>query len=472
MNNKLITILHTIITISIILFILLAIYKLYIDFNIFIFLSIFILFIFYAYIHKSIVKYKNKLKPKQTLINSNNFNKTKLLELINYKDDSEQLLIPLNLFETNEIVIDSTEQIQHKARIIINTLRKFKLDATFIKFSANATLNTLLFEAKDYIDENGRTYTFDSTKIENIIENIKLNLGTNSVSFIPIVEGESLFAFEIKSTKENKIRFGNVLNELKNNKFELNYVVGQQTDGKWLTTNIVNHPHTLIIGATNSGKSTFANSMLSQLLATKTPEQLQLWISDNKVVEFIAYKDLPHTKFFAKDYSETLTMLNSLIDIEEHRSSVLFKNIRAKNIISYNRKVDQSNQLPFIVVLIDEFPTLVETDNKTRGKPFMSALNILLSKARAAGIYIHILSQNAKASTIDTTLRGNLQCRIVLSVADANDSQTAGVKGADLLNGFGDLIYKLNQFQERCQSPYISDEEIDKLTDYIKEHYV
>lgn len=417
-------------------------------------------------IRRKSFKSKIKTSNKQKLDNK------KLLQLLDSNETVEnKLLVPLDIFDKNEIVIDNQEQAQYKASIIINTLKKFKLDADFETFSANASITTLFFKPKDYIDENGKVFNFDSTKIENIIENIKLNLGTNSVSFIPIVEGQSLFAFEIKSTSKNVIRIGNILPNLKSDPFELNYIVGQKTDGQWLTTNIVTHPHSLIVGATNSGKSTFANSMLSQLVATKKPNELEFWISDNKVVEFISFEDLPHTKYFAKDYDETLKMLNALIDIERHRSGHLFTAKRAKNIISYNKKVDPSERLPFIVVLIDEFPTLVETDNKTRGKPFMASLNILLSKARAAGIYIHILSQNAKATIIDTTLRGNLQCRIVLSVADANDSQTAGVKGADLLNGFGDLIFKLNQFQERCQAPFISDDEIDKITDYIKDNY-
>ena len=97
--------------------------------------------------------------------------------------------------------------------------------------------------------------------------------------------------------------------------------------------------------------------------------------------------------------------------------------------------------------------------------------NILLSKARAAGIYINILSQNAKATIIDTALRANLPCRIVFAVADQNDSNTAGVKGAELLNGNGDLIFKLYQNQERAQAPFISDFEIDSLVEFILNDY-
>lgn len=444
-------------------------YSLFISFNIGVF--ILIISIILALITNLHNLTATKLKKTKRSINQN-IDNSKILELLESQINSvSKLLIPNDLFEKSELIIDSEDVAKHKANIIIDTLAKFKIGAEYQKYEANATLTTLMFRGIDYIDSNNRTHPFDSSKINSVIENIKLNLGTSLVTFIPIVEGQSLFAFEVKSMQTNIIKFGNIIDKIEPNEFELNYIVGQKTTGEWLKTNIINHPHSLIVGATNSGKSTFANSMLSQLIITKTQNELELWISDNKVVEFAAYEEIPHTKYFARSYEETVKMLDQLIDIETYRSNTLFQQKRVKNIVSYNKKSNKEDRLPFIVVLIDEFPTLVETDKKVRSNPFMSNLNILLSKARAAGIYIHILSQNAKATTIDTTLRGNLQCRIVLTVADQNDSNTAGVKGAELLNGFGDLIFKLNQYQERAQSPFISDEEIEKLINYVRDNY-
>lgn len=407
------------------------------------------------------------------IVSNHDLQNDKLLELFSQSNvEPHDLLVPTNMFETTDIHIDSEDIVKEKANIIINTLAKFKINAEFVKFTANATLTTIMLKGNDFVEKDtGKIHPFDSSKINYYLENIKLNLSTGLVTFVPIVEGESLFAFEIRSNKNNVIRMGNALQHLNPDPFELNFVVGQQTDGDWLITNMIKHPHSLIVGTTDSGKSTFANAMICQLLAQKTSDELELWISDNKVVEFAAYETLPHTKYFARTYEDTIKMLDKLIDIEKYRSNNLFTTVRAKNIVAYNRKVTPDKRLPFIIVIIDEFPALIEVDKKTRSNPFMSNLNILLSKARAAGIYINILSQNAKATIIDTALRANLPCRIVFTVADQNDSNTAGVKGAELLNGNGDLIFKLYQNQERAQAPFISDLEIDSLVEFILNDY-
>ena len=70
--------------------------------------------------------------------------------------------------------------------------------------------------------------------------------------------------------------------------------IGKDITGTPLSFAICNMPHCLICGATNSGKSVCANSIILSLLMNYKPNEVRFIMVDPKKVEMLFYKDIPH----------------------------------------------------------------------------------------------------------------------------------------------------------------------------------
>ena len=68
-------------------------------------------------------------------------------------------------------------------------------------------------------------------------------------------------------------------------------------------------------------------------------------------------------------------------------------------------------------------------------------------------------------------LKSNFQCRVVFSMASKWDSRVAlGRYGAEKLRGNGDGIFRSNNGQKntRFQAPFVSEDEIKAVVNYIR----
>ncbi len=124
-------------------------------------------------------------------------------------------------------------------------------------------------------------------------------------------------------------------------------------------------------------------------------------------------------------------------------------------------------RLPHIVVIIDEFADLM----MVASKEVETSVARLAQKARAAGIHVILATQRPSVDVITGLIKANFPSRVSFRVAASQDSKTIlGCHGAENLLGAGDmLVLDRGDEMKRLHGAFISDPEIQRIVDWLKE---
>ena len=316
----------------------------------------------------------------------------------------------------------------------------------------------------------------DVAKISRYSSDIKMWLAINEEPSIFIEDG--LIKLDIARKNRKIVSFKECIRKtlenpeiLKDREDRLYVLLGADIVGnsRLIDLSDSNNPHLLVAGQTGSGKSVLLASMLTSMMVYYSPDELEFWLVDPKMVELTVFEESIFTKHSVTDAEEVERMLKETVD-EMHRRYKLFKANRVQNIAAYNKKVESNERLKRIVVVIDEYGVLMES-GKEFVKEFETALKKLSQLARAAGIHLIICTQSPKADIITTTIRNNLPARIGLKVADSNASGLIlDGSGCEKLLGKGDMLLKTadTAIPIRCKSPFIDQDEIRSLNEYYE----
>ena len=105
------------------------------------------------------------------------------------------------------------------------------------------------------------------------------------------------------------------------------------------------------------------------------------------------------------------------------------------------------------------------------GKELEGIIIRLSQMARATGIHLVVSTQRPSVEVITGLIKANITSRIALQVASQIDSRTIlDVAGAEKLLGKGDLLFVSAETSKprRCQSPYVSEKEVERVVGAIK----
>lgn len=228
-------------------------------------------------------------------------------------------------------------------------------------------------------------------------------------------------------------------------------------------------PHSLVAGATGSGKSVLIQAILLDIAATNPKDLAQIILIDPKMgVDYSALEDLPHMRERIVTTRERATeVLAGLIDEMENRYR-LFASARARDLTTYNAKSTLEERLPMLFLVHDEFADWM-LDDGYKGA-VSAAVQRLGVKARAAGIHLIFAAQRPDKDVMPMQLRENLGNRLILKVASEATSKIALDRlGAELLLGKGHMAVKLNGEQGLvfAQAPFLSDDDIAEVVQAI-----
>ena len=98
----------------------------------------------------------------------------------------------------------------------------------------------------------------------------------------------------------------------------------------------------------------------------------------------------------------------------------------------------------------------------------------LAQMSRAVGIHLILSTQRPSVEVITGLIKANITSRIALQVASQIDSRTIiDMAGAEKLLGHGDMLYLAGDTGKprRIQGPYISEQEVKKVVNYIADQY-
>lgn len=222
--------------------------------------------------------------------------------------------------------------------------------------------------------------------------------------------------------------------------------------------------HILIGGTTNAGKSSLIHSIICQLIMNYSPSQLNFIMIDTKRVELTYYNELPHlAREIIKTKESALIALKELVK-EQTRRYNLIEATKCRNIEEYN-DCHENKKLPYIILIIDELAELSANDD------FLNLLSLLAAQGRAAGIKIIAATQRPSAKIIRGDVKANFSTKIALMVSTIVDSKIILDHGdAEKLIGKGDMLVAINNDIVRLQSPFVTTEEIKRITNFIAEN--
>ena len=189
---------------------------------------------------------------------------------------------------------------------------------------------------------------------------------------------------------------------------------------------------------------------------------------DPKMVELTPYNDIPHLiSPVITDVKAATQALKWAVEEMERRYGLLAdKGVR--DIAKFNDKViSESNKLPYIVIIIDELADLM----MVAPSDVEESIARIAQKARACGIHLLIATQRPSVDVITGMIKANIPTRIAFSVSSQVDSRTIiDTSGAERLLGKGDMLFIANGTSKpiRVQGAFISDEEIEKVVEHVK----
>lgn len=393
--------------------------------------------------------------------------------------DNEYEYPPKTLLKIYKVFLESKTSIMSKQRAVVATLKKFNVAVLFVEAKKSPTITQLRFQLEN-IRNGTKTASAKLTQISSRQNDIRLALKTNTVNFIPIVEGTNCFGIEIPNKKQSIIGLLNVINEnlfkefIRKLQIKVNDVslcnglpiaAGYNIEGLPLYFDLVTAPHLLISGATNSGKTSLIHTIINSLLFYHSPDTLQLYLVDGKTTELTLYEKLPHLQgSILTSFEQLNEMLNTVME-EIIRRNVLLKNAQKRNIISYNQVIkDEKEFLPYIVIIIDEFAEITMQNNARASAQFSEFENTISrigQLARSAGIHLILSTQRPDSNVITPLLKANIPTRVCYKVTDKTNSMVVIDKvGGELLTGNGDGYLLLNSALQRFQTVYLEDYEI------------
>ena len=313
-------------------------------------------------------------------------------------------------------------------------------------------------------------------RVTGLSHDIAYALATPDVRILAPIPGRSAIGVEVPNHRRQLITLGDILRspEAKAATHPLQVGLGMDISGSPEMINLAELPHVLIAGATGAGKSSCINALVTSILMRSTPEEVRLILVDPKRVELGQYNEVPHL------LTRVITNPKKAVDAlqwavrEMDRRYDLLADAGVRDIDGYHEKYDRGmmeddrfDRFPFIAVVVDELNDLM----MVAGRAVEEAIVRIAQMARAVGIHLVLATQRPSVDVITGVIKANVPSRLAFSVASQADSRVIlDTAGAEKLIGLGDMIVVTarDPKPERIQGAWVSEEEIHKVTDWVK----
>lgn len=201
--------------------------------------------------------------------------------------------------------------------------------------------------------------------------------------------------------------------------YAIETVVGTAADGPLRLDLVADGPHGLIGGTSGAGKSELIQSLVAGLVAYQSPRDLSLLFIDFKGGSASeVFKDLPHIAGRVTDLDESLALRAQVsLRAELRRRVALFSDLAAKDMADM-RRLHPDQAPPSLVIVIDEFATLVK-----QLPEFVADIIDIAQRGRSYGVHLLLATQRPSAS-VDDNILANTNLRISLRMLDRTESMS------------------------------------------------
>lgn len=360
---------------------------------------------------------------------------------------------------------DFTQELQENAKILMDTLKSFKVSIREITYSRGPTITR--YELKPEAGTRVRA-------IANLVDDIALNLATSGVRIEAPIPNKPAVGIEVPNRERATVYLRDLIDSPKftDSKSRITSCLGMDVGGNPVYFDVGKMPHLLIAGTTGSGKSVCINTIILSILYKARPDEVKLILIDPKQVEFTVYENIPH--LYCPIVSEPKKAAGALASAvaEMERRFELIKSVGVRNIEAYNEVTaddPEKEYMPKMVIIIDELADLMMTARDE----VETSICRLAQKARAAGIHVILGTQRPSVDVITGLIKANIPSRIACTVTSQVDSRTIiDVAGAENLIGYGDMLFAPVGAAKpvRVQGAFVSDPEVEKIVTFIKEN--
>jgi S-DNA-T family DNA segregation ATPase FtsK/SpoIIIE len=365
------------------------------------------------------------------------------------------------------------KELENKKEELIKRLNEFRIRGEIVEYTPGPVITTY-----EFVPDTG----IKVKDVTALSEDLALVTKAQYVRIDRIL-GKKAIGIEIPNRKREIIHLREVLEseDYQNSRSPLTIGLGKSKSGEIFVSDLREMPHLIIAGATGSGKSVAIHTILLSILYKASPEEVKLVLIDPKRVELTFYNTLPHlltpvvvnTKF-AKNALDW-----SVFEMETRYKKLAL--LQARSLDQYNKKLELLKQtedeetlekledtetLPYIVIVIDEFADLMMESSKD----IENDVARLAQKARAVGIHLILATQRPSIDVITGTIKNNFPSRIAMAVPSKHDSRTIiDLMGAEKLLGNGDMLFLPPKTATlvRLHGAFVSEEETLRVVHYL-----
>ena len=367
------------------------------------------------------------------------------------------------VYPTLDLLQDSPDVSKFQSQDYVSR-KKDKLQEMFNLMGINVKLvdchcNSIALLIKLYLGEGVTSKTVRDRRkdIELVME--------DPIDFKDDEKNDHIMYIAVKDMSRPIIALKDIIysNEYKNCKSLLPVAAGVDLFGGKLVINLEEIGNLLIIGVTGSGKSVFLGDLITSILFRARPDEVQFLFFDFKGVELPLFNDIPHLIVpSVKSKATALSELERLDDIANKRLHQ-FEELNLQSINEYNET--QAELMPRIVLIVDEFMSLMDKRGKTDAK-FTRIIQHLASTTSQTGIHVVLSTQRPSSSIISKEISEAIPHRVSFFVMSGVESKIAiNRTGAQRLLGSGDMIFADINREEGShgQAALITDAEIDRV---------
>ncbi|MFU8795745.1 MAG: DNA translocase FtsK [Dehalococcoidia bacterium] len=392
-------------------------------------------------------------------------------------------LPPIDILDKPVEVKLDKEDIDQRARMIEEALASYGVEAKVVQVNTGPTVTQFGIEpgwAKKYkeVREKGRDGSYETRveevsrtrvrveRITSLANDLALALAAPSIRIEAPVPGKPVVGIEVPNTVFGSVSLRSVIESAPFQRLlartKLAIALGKGAGGEAVAGDLTRMPHLLIAGATGSGKTVCLNSVVCCLLVHSSPDDVKFIMIDPKRVELVTFNGLPHllapVVVDANRAVKALRWLNQEMDSRYRQ----FAQVGARNIEGYNKDRAPGEQMPYLVLIIDELADLM----MTAFDEVEHTLCRLAQLSRATGIHLVVATQRPSVDVVTGLIKANFPTRISFAVTSQVDSRTIlDLVGAEKLLGRGDMLYMPTETgkPKRLQGNLVSDAEIERL---------
>ncbi len=221
------------------------------------------------------------------------------------------------------------------------------------------------------------------------------------------------------------------------------------------------HPHVLVAGSTQSGKSNLINSWIAAILQLTDPADVRFILIDLKRMELVYFADSPHlARPVVTEPEDACQVLADMVMEMKKRSKMMER--QAKNLADWN-ETHPDQKLPRLIIVIDELATLTRCEDSRLRHEAARLLELLSNMGRSIGIHLWLCTQRPAKEVILPSIKTNMA--LVVAGKVPNNSQSLLMLDRDLAAKLplhpGRFIAKSGATFREVQAPLITEQDID-----------